>query len=162
MRYQSRRYRYSLEIPDGWIRRRRKPFSLIIGSNVTYESLDRNGDISISAGKLEGEELSFKHGRKLLLDDFSEALKRMPPSIKFEQIIEIPWYSNPFDLREENTLYYSYAGSEVCGRLISSFHKGIGYLIQSRVRTGSNYSDTLDKVIKSFKFEARESMARAL
>lgn len=150
MKYQSKRYGYSLEIPNEWIRRRRKPFSMVRGVTVSYESPERDTCITASVGILEEEEWSDKYARRWALRDFSEVLRRMPNSVKVEHFSE----SRPFYLdREENTLQYYYVGSSISGRLISSFHNGFGYVIQSRCRR--NW-DIIDKIIDSFKFGTSE------
>lgn len=154
MRYQSRRYGYSLEIPNEWIRRRRKPFSMVRGVTVSYESQGRDACIISSAGILEREEWSDKYTRRWLLRGFSEILRRMPSSIRIENFTELkPFYLDG----EENTLEYYYVGDGVSGRLISSFHNGFGYVIQSKCNSGNLDSlekriHTTDKIIDSFKF----------
>ena len=148
MRYQDRKYGYSLEIPDEWKGQRRKLWFLVTGGKIAFESPDGEANINVSVGQLDKKEWTDKFTRRMAMADF---LRTAPPSFEMSDYVE---EVKDFSLdSEENTVYYRHAVINGYGRIISSVHAGVEYVIQSKDSRRNSYEATIDKIIGSFKFK---------
>lgn len=148
MRYEDKRYGFSLEIPSNWLKQIKFPQFTSTGGRIAYESPDGKASINISAGELNEKRLNDR------LTMRTEAIKFLKNNPHFP-IVKLEGVENFVLDGEKNTVYFKYIGhidrGRDFGRILSSVHDEIEYVIQSG-DIGNSYETTIDNVINSFKF----------
>jgi hypothetical protein len=148
MKYEDKKRKYSLEVPDTWQGQGRKLSFIATGGKAAFQSPDREANINISVGKLNRPEWFDLAVRRAAMNDF---LRKMPSSYGMSDHLE---EVKGFALTgETNTLYFLHSGKSGFGRIISSVHNGIEYVVQSKDEQ-NNYKATIDGILGTFKFGA--------
>ena len=147
MKYKDDEYGFSFKVPLFWIRELETYGFKSTGGRIAVTPIGREAHFNISAGPPDKEEWADNKIRRndmiKWLDDYA---RNIGLGLNKEEV------KNFLLDGEENTIYFKHEGLSGNGRIISSFHKGIEYVIQTNEVYKELYKDKIDKIIDSFRF----------
>ena len=145
MRYANKRHNFSIELPNGWRKERRKLLFIFTGGKVAFQSEDKRATINVSVGKLDRPEWSDQATRK---SDMVTFITSAPGNYSSQDHGELGIKLGG----EENTVAFWHRWSTGFGTIISAFHNDIEYVVQSNNSAYPAHHKDVESAVESFQF----------
>jgi len=146
LRFTDPKHNFTIDIPEGW-----KAQPLVekfdrTGGRVAFQAPNGQAIVNVSVGTLDRPEWADLSLRRKSMVDFLQRARARYANDWWEDMGEIQLGG------EKNTVGFVHRNAQGYARIVSAYHDGLEYVIQSQDNLNREYEVVINRIISSFQF----------